>query len=81
MKHALEKYNRIQDPEHLIPEDEPVFLLRAQDISAAATVAYWAMLNDALGGDPQRSILARKHAAKMAAWHKKKPAGRTGFQG
>ena len=31
MKHAREDYNRIQDPDNLIPEDEAVFLLRAQD--------------------------------------------------
>jgi hypothetical protein len=30
MKHARDDYNRIQDPAGLIPEDEPVFLLRAQ---------------------------------------------------
>jgi hypothetical protein len=32
MKHLHEKYNRIQDPEKKIGEDEPVFLLRVQDI-------------------------------------------------
>lgn len=31
MKHAREDYNRIQDPANLIPENEPVFLFRAQD--------------------------------------------------
>lgn len=31
MIHAREDYNRIQDPKGLIPQDEPVFLLRGQD--------------------------------------------------
>ena len=31
MKHARADYDRIQDPAGLIPEDEPVFLFRAQD--------------------------------------------------
>ena len=31
MIHAREDYNRIQDPEHKIKEDEPVILFRAQD--------------------------------------------------
>jgi hypothetical protein len=35
MRHARPDYNRIQDPAGLIPDDEPVFLLRAQDALAA----------------------------------------------
>ena len=42
MKHARSDYDRIQDPSRIIPEDEPVFLLRAQDISAPAAVEKWA---------------------------------------
>lgn len=44
MKHAREDYDRIQDPLGLIPEDEPVFLLRAQDRLACQAVAYYAYL-------------------------------------
>lgn len=51
MKHAREDYDRIQDPDNKIPEDEPVFLLRAQDKTAPAVVAYWAKLNEDLGSD------------------------------
>ena len=51
MFHARKDYNRIQDPENKIPEDEPVFLLRAQDIVAAEVVRYWAYLHTARGGD------------------------------
>ena len=74
MIHARESYNRIQDPAGKIPEDEPVFLLRAQDAAAGATVRAWADLNAELGGDPELSRLAREHAAKMDAWHFHKPA-------
>lgn len=41
MKHAREDYNRIQDPAGLIPEDEPVFLLRGQDMFAPELVLAW----------------------------------------
>ena len=44
MKHAREDYNRIQDPSGLIPEAEPVFLLRGQDELAAPTLRYYADL-------------------------------------
>lgn len=43
MKHAREDYNkRIVDLENLIPEDEPVFLLRGQDEFAARAVEFYA---------------------------------------
>ena len=44
MIHAREDYNRIQDPEGLIPEDEPVFLIRAQDPNFPAAVKHYAKL-------------------------------------
>ncbi|KKL64489.1 hypothetical protein LCGC14_2164550 [marine sediment metagenome] len=35
MLYARKDYNKqIQDSENIIPDDEPVFLLRAQDINA-----------------------------------------------
>ena len=51
MRHAREDYNRIQDPEGLIPEDEPVFLIRGQDQVGAETVERWAFLATAAGAD------------------------------
>lgn len=42
MKHNRKDYDRIQDPEGLIPKDEPVFLLRGKDAYTPATVRYWA---------------------------------------
>lgn len=42
MKHARDDYDRIQDPAGLIPEDEPVFLFRAQDRFAAEALDRYA---------------------------------------
>lgn len=77
MKHARADYDRIQDPENKIGADEPVFLIRAQDKSAPATLRFWAELNQRNGGDPALSVLARKHANEMDVWqnnHSVKPA-------
>ena len=74
MRHAREDYNRIQDPAGLIPEDEPVFLLRAQDENAAALVYLWAEMAERGGVDPVMIRLADAQAKKMRAWRKhKKP--------
>ena len=74
MKHAREDYDRIQDPAGLIPEDEPVFLIRGQDKAGADTVRDWAQHNLDVGGDPRLSLLATQHADLMDAWPKKKLA-------
>ncbi len=68
MLHARSDYNRIQDPENKIGEDEPVFLLRATDISAPDTLRFWAEENKRNGGDPKLTALARVHANTMAMW-------------
>lgn len=67
MKHSRDDYNRIQDPAGKIPEDEPVFLLRAQDEFAPIAVKMWAELVLASGN----SDLAEKafdHANEMELW-------------
>lgn len=74
MKHARADYNRIQDPAGLIPDDEPVFLIRAKDIVSADAVRAWADLHDKAGGDPMMSYAARRHALLMDAWHEKRLA-------
>jgi hypothetical protein len=77
VKHAREDYNRIQDPAGLIPADEPVFLLRAQDKSAPSTLRFWAAENRAAGGDEALSALAELWASNMEQWqrqHGNKPA-------
>ena len=73
MLHARNDYNRMQDPDGKIPTDEPVFLIRGQDIVGANAVRAWADLNDKAGGAAEASRLAREHADKMDAWPRKKP--------
>jgi hypothetical protein len=68
MLHARKDYNRIQDPENIIPAEEPVFLLRAQDLNAPMVVAYWADTAEQNGAAPEIVLSARKHAAQMLAW-------------
>lgn len=41
MIHARPDYAPIQDPRGLIPADEPVFLLRGQDVSAIPAIQAW----------------------------------------
>jgi len=72
--HPRKDYESIQDPRGIIPKNEPVFLLRAQDKVAADTVRHWAYLNDEAGGDPILSAGIRDHADKMEAWPVKKLA-------
>jgi hypothetical protein len=72
MKHARPDYDRLQDPAGLIPEDEPVFLLRAQDVLAAGLVAEWARKAAQVGVRWEMCNLAFEHAARMRAWRAKK---------
>lgn len=69
MKHASAKWNRIQDPEHKVPENEPVFLLRAQDATAVKTLEYWIGLQMQLpDGDAILIRDARDHLERFKAW-------------
>lgn len=72
MKHARSDYDRIQDPEGLIPENEPVFLIRAQDKVSAATVRDWANKAAIVGADPEIVDAALAHAQRMEEWPIKK---------
>jgi hypothetical protein len=72
MLHARKDYQRIQDPTGKIPADEPVFLLRAQDKTAANVVDFWANANEMIGGDPAAIALARAHVKRMQEWPVKK---------
>ena len=72
MKHGRQDYDRIQDPAMLIPKDEPVFLLRAQDMCAAPTVLFWANMAMNLGAKPVIVTLAIQQAERMEKWRKHK---------
>lgn len=72
MKHARVDYDRIQDPAGKIPADEPVFLLRGQDVHAAEALRYYAYLVQRARGDPKIVDATIDQALKMQAWPVKK---------
>ncbi len=73
MKHPRTDYDRrIQDNANLIPPDEPVFLLRAQDILAADAVDFWADALESNGGDLDTVEAVRDWAQRMREWNPKK---------
>ncbi|OGM08859.1 hypothetical protein A2Z67_02520 [Candidatus Woesebacteria bacterium RBG_13_36_22] len=74
MKHAREDYNRIQDPAGLIPDDEPVFLLRGQDILAPDLLRTWAIQLLAKGGSGIMAEMVMKWSKKMTEWQEKHKA-------
>ena len=69
MKHARADYDRIQDPAGLIPADEPVFLLRGQDLVAPFAVRMWARNAELAGADPAIVASAMEQAEAMERWH------------
>lgn len=69
MKHARSDYDRIQDPAGLIPADEPVFLLRGQDLVAPFAVRMWARNAELAGADPAIVASAIAQAEAMERWH------------
>jgi hypothetical protein len=72
MRHAREDYERFQDPAGIIPEEEPVFLIRGQDSVGALAVLLYAALAESVNADPDLVRRCRAHAARMAAWPKHK---------
>jgi hypothetical protein len=75
MRHARKDYDRIQDPDELIPDDEPVFLLRGQDVLAPELLRQWAIGLLSRGGSGIMAEIVMRHASAMEKWqveHKKK---------
>lgn len=70
MKHARSDYDRIQDPEGRIPDDEPVLLLRGQDRFAARAARYYASLTAVDAPDISAKVM--EHANLMDDWPTKK---------
>lgn len=62
MIHARSDYMRIQDPLKLIPEDEPVFLVRGQDVNGPAAVEHWVDLAEQSGASEHSVDVVRKQA-------------------
>ena len=70
MKFTRDDYNRrIIDTENLIPADEPVFLLRAQDALAPDTLRFYAKLLKENGNTTMAEELLA-HARSMIVWQK-----------
>lgn len=57
-----------------IPAEEPVFLLRGQDVVGHITVRSWAHIHRVNGGPDGPYLLAMQHANLMEAWPVKKAA-------
>ena len=74
MRHARPDYNRIQDPEGLIPEHEPVFLLRGQDKLAPAALRAYAAFAKSLDLDPVLIRLVKDQALRMENWQDREAA-------
>lgn len=72
MLHPRLDYMRFQDPENKIPKDEPVFLLRGQDILAPELLLLWAAKLRLKGGNPRMAEKVEDHAQKMIEWQKTK---------
>lgn len=68
MRHARPDYDRIQDPEGKIPGDEPVFIIRGQDVVGDKAVEAWANLAEAAGARDDIVKAARDQAHKMRKW-------------
>ncbi len=68
MKHARPDYARIQDPHGLIPADEPVFLLRGQDLAAPSAVRAWARRAKEIGASQEIVDMAIDQAGAMEDW-------------
>jgi hypothetical protein len=70
MKFTRDDYNkRIIDTAGKIPDDEPVFLLRAQDVYAPSTLRFYAKLLQEDGNSDMADEL-RLHARQMVIWQK-----------
>lgn len=71
MLHARKDYNeRIQDSAGIIPENEPVFLIRGQDRVGPAAVELWSTLADIEGASDEIVDSARKQAEAMRNWQR-----------
>lgn len=70
MKHARKDYDRIQDPEGKIPENEPVFLIRGQDLAAPETLRAYAMEAHRKGASQLIIDATLRQAREMEQWQR-----------
>ena len=73
MLHSRSDYqSRIQDSANLIPADEPVVLLRAQDDCSVPALTAWVDHANSIGVDDGTINSMADHIEKMRLWPKKK---------
>ena len=70
MKHARDDYNRIQDPAGLIPDEEPVFLLRGQDLAAPRALRAYAIHASSIGASDDLVAATLAQARRMEEWQR-----------
>lgn len=70
MKHARPDYDRIQDPAGKIPDGEPVFLIRGQDLAAPAALRAYAMLAHENGASLDLINCVLEHVRRMEKWQR-----------
>lgn len=70
MLHARDDYQRIQDPEGKIPQDEPVFLIRGQDACAIAAIRSYIEAAKLVGAGPDLIDACRAQIGRIKAWQK-----------
>jgi hypothetical protein len=71
MIHSRQDYNRIQDPAGLIPADEPVFLIRGQDVCAVETIEYYARLYENIQMRDEKLLTSlQKQIERIKEWQK-----------
>lgn len=72
MKHAREDYDRIQDPAGKIPADEPVFLIRGQDLAAPEALRQYAIEAHRKGASIDIVIATLDQARAMEKWQRER---------
>ncbi len=70
MKHARPDYDRFQDPLGIIPEDEPVFLIRGQDLAAVPVLRYYLMTAIKVGCKQDMVDAIYSHIKLMEEWQR-----------
>lgn len=73
MKHGRTDYD-LKKLEKKIPDDEPVFLFRGQDIGAPKMIEMYAEYIASMGAKSDIVEAAREQANKMREWQKNKKA-------
>lgn len=68
MKHARPDYDRIQDPAGLIPADEPVLLIRGQDVCAPEALRAYADIASENGVEQDLINRVLDQAKRMETW-------------